>query len=123
MAFQVNNTLRGTSIITGCDSGSATITLNDLRANTTTETVSSADIRRVTWSTNGSITVSRSGFPILALHNAGEMRFDEFAASINSNNTSSLVFTITTGGSFVMEIAKVATYNVDPYTGVTIPWN
>ena len=121
MAFQIFNTLRGTSIITGCDAGTATIALTDLRANATTETVSSADVRRISWSTNGSINITRNVFPLLALHNAGEMRFDEFAASINSNNTSSLVFTITTGGSFVMEIAKVATYNVDPYTGVTIP--
>ena len=108
-------------MIAGCDAGSATITLNDLRANTTIETVTSADIRRVTWSTNGSITISRNGFPVLALHNAGDMHFDEFAASISSNSTSSLLITINTGGSFLMEIAKVATYNVDPYTGVTIP--
>ena len=31
MAFQVNNTLRGTSIITGVDAGTATIALTDLR--------------------------------------------------------------------------------------------
>jgi len=121
MAFQVYNTLRGTSIITGCDSGSATITLNDLRANTTTETVSSADIRRVTWSTNGSITVSRSGFPILALHNAGEMRFDESGYSIANNNTQSIVITVQTGGCLVMELSKTATYNVAPDTGFSIP--
>jgi len=121
MAFQIFNTLRGTSIITGCDAGTATVALTDLRANATTETVSAADIRRISWSTNGSIGITRNGFPLLALHNAGEMRFDEFGAAINSNSTSSLVITITTGGSFVMEVAKVATYNVDPYTGVTIP--
>ena len=121
MAFQIYNTLRGSSIITGCDPGTGTITLNDLRANTTTETVSAADIRRISWSTNGSITLTRNGFPLLALHNAGEMRFDEFAAAINSNNTSSMVITIATGGSFVMEVSKTATYNVDPYSGASIP--
>lgn len=120
MAFQIFNTLRGTSIITGCDAGTATIALNDLRANATTETVSAANIRRISWSTNGSITLTRNGFPLLALHNAGDMRFDEFGAAINSNNASSMVITITTGGSFVMEVAKVATYNVDPYTGVSL---
>jgi hypothetical protein len=31
-----------------------------------------------------------------------------------------MVITITTGGTFVMEVAKVATYNVDPYTGVSL---
>lgn len=121
MAFQISNSLRGASVITGCDPGTQTITLNDLRANTTYETVTAADIRRVTWSTNGSITIARNGFPILALHSAGEMRFDEFATALNSNNQSSLVITITTGGSFVLEVAKQATYNVDPFTGATIP--
>jgi hypothetical protein len=120
MAFQIFNTLRGSSIITGCDPGTATIALTNLRANATTETVSAADIRRISWSTNGSITLSRDGFPLLALHNSGEMRFDDFGAAINSNNGSSMVVTITTGGSFVMEVAKVATYNVDPYTGVSL---
>jgi len=48
------------------------------------------------------------------------MRFDDFGFSLQSNNASSMVITITTGGSFLMEIAKVATYNVDPYTGVAI---
>ena len=121
MAFQIFNTLRGSSIITGCDAGTATIALNDLRANATIETVSAADLRRISWSTNGSITLSRNGFPLLALHNAGEMRFDDFGAAINSNNGSSMVITINTGGTFVMEVAKTATYNVDPYTGVSIP--
>ena len=120
MAFQVYNTLRGSSIITGADSGTATITLNDLRANATIETVSSADIRRISWSTNGSITISRNGFPILALHSAGEMRFDDFAFALQSNNASSMVITINTGGSFVMEVSKQTSYNVDPYTGVAL---
>jgi hypothetical protein len=120
MAFQIFNTLRGASIITGCDPGTATIALTDLRASPNTENVTAADIRRISWSTNGSITLSRNGFPLLALHSAGEMRFDDFGAAINSNNSSSLLLTITTGGSFIMEVSKVASYNVDPYTGVAI---
>ena len=121
MAFQIFNTLRGSSIITGCDAGTATIALTDLRANATTENVTAADIRRISWSTNGNISITRNGFPLLALHNAGEMRFDDFGAAVNSNNTSNMVITITTGGSFVMEVSKVASYNVDPYTGYSIP--
>lgn len=121
MAFQIFNTLRGSSIITGCDPGTTTIALTSLRSNPNTESVSAADIRRISWSTNGSITLSRDGFPLLALHNSGEMRFDDFGAAINSNNASSMIITITTGGSFIMEVSKVASYNVDPYTGITIP--
>jgi len=37
-------------------------------------------------------------------------------------NTASgnLQIQIVTGGSIVMEVSKTATYNVDPYTGITI---
>ena len=120
MAFQITNTNRGTSIITGCDAGAVTVALTDLSTNTQIENVTSADIRRITWSTSGSITIARDSFPILSLHTSGEMRFDEFSTAMRSNNQSSMVITITTGGSFVMEVAKQASYNVDPFTGVTL---
>lgn len=121
MPFEITNSLRAPTIIRGVDAGTYTITLNDLRANTTTESVSAADIRRIMWSTNGSINIVRNGVPLLALHNAGEMRFDDYASTLSNNRTSSIVATITTGGSFVMEVSKTATYNVDPYSGATIP--
>ena len=120
MPFSITNSLRGSSIIRGVDPGTYTIALTDLRANATTETVSSADIRRIMWSTNGSINIVRNGVPLLALHNAGEMRFDDYGHSIANTNDQSIVVTITTGGSFVMEVSKQATYNVDPYTGVSL---
>jgi soluble P-type ATPase len=43
------------------------------------------------------------------------MRFDDFSHAIANNNTQSIVITITTGGSLVMEVSKVANYNVDVY--------
>ena len=78
MAYEITNSMRGGSVIRVADPGTATITLNDLRANAYTETVTAANIRRVTWSTNGSISIVRNSVPILMLHNAGEMRFDDF---------------------------------------------
>jgi hypothetical protein len=122
MAFQseITNTLRGPSIIRVAEPGTATITLNDLRANPTTETVSSFDIKRVTWSTNGDIQIVRNGATILSLHNAGEMRFDDFGHSIAKNSACSMSIIVASGGSLVMEVSKQATYNVDPYTGETI---
>jgi hypothetical protein len=48
------------------------------------------------------------------------MDFADFAHSLANNNTQSIVVTINTGGSFIMEVSKVATYNVDPYTGVSL---
>ena len=120
MPFEITNSLRGTSVIRGVDAGTYTIALNDLRANATIETVTAADIKRIMWSTNGSITIIRNGVPQVALHTGGVMDFADFAYSLANNNNQSIVVTITTGGSFVMEVSKVATYNVDPYTGVTI---
>jgi hypothetical protein len=120
MPFEITNSLRGQSVIRAVDAGTYTITLNDLRANATIETVTAADIKRVMWSTNGSITITRNGVPQLALHTGGVMDFADFAHSIANNNTQSIVATITTGGTLIIEVSKFATYNVDPYTGVTI---
>ena len=117
MAFQILNTLRGTSIITGCDPGTATIALTDLRASPNTENVSAADIRRISWSTNGSITLSRNSANIASLHTAGEIRLDDWGYTISSNRSSNANVTVTTGGTLFMELSKEATYNVDPYTG------
>ena len=123
MAFQseITNSLRGTSVVRVADPGTVTIALNDLRANPTTETVSAVNIKRVLWSTNGAIQIARNSQPILQLHNAGEMRFDESGYSIANNNTQSIVITVQSGGCLVMELSKTATYNVAPDTGFSIP--
>lgn len=122
MAFnsEVINSVKGSSIIRVADAGTATITLNNLRAKPTTETVTAASIRKVTWSTNGSISIVRNSNTILALHNSGEMDFQSYGYSAANNDTASIVITIESGGSIVMEVSKTATYNVDPYTGETL---
>ena len=121
MALEITNSLRGSSIIRCVDPGTYTVNLTDLRKNTTTEIVNSADIKRVTWSSNGNIQVSRAAnTPVLALHNAGEMRFDDFGHSISNTNTSNLVITIVTGGTIVLELSKNSSYNVDIYTGQVV---
>lgn len=120
MPFEITNTLRGSSIVRAVDAGTYTITLNALRANATIETVVSADIRHVKWSTNGNIRIVRNSVPLLALHNGGDMSFDEYGHTIANNNNQSVVIEIVTGGTVVLELAKEATYNVDPYTGVTL---
>ena len=120
MPFEITNTLRGSSIVRAVDAGTYTITLNDLRANTTTESVTAADIRHVKWSTNGNIRIVRNSIPLLALHSGGAMEFDDYGHSIANNNTQSIVVEIYTGGTIILELAKYATYNVDPYTGVAI---
>ena len=120
MPFEISNTLRGSSVIRAVDPGTYTITLNDLRANATTETVTAADIKHVLWSTNGSIRITRNGVPMLALHNGGSMDFDSYGYSVSNNNTQSIVIEVNTGGTCILSLAKYATYNVDPYTGASL---
>ena len=122
MAFnsEVINSVKGSSIIRVADAGTATITVNNLRAKRTTETVTAASIRKVRWSTNGSISIVRNSNTILTLDNSGEMDFQSYGYSAANNDTANIVITITSGGSIVMEVSKTATYNVDPYTGETL---
>ena len=120
MPLEITNSLRGVSLVRATGPGAYTIALNDLRKNPTTETVTSADIRRMMWSTNGNISIVRNSIEMATVHNSGEMRFDDYAHSLANNNTQSIVITIATGGTIVMELSKQATYNVDPTTGVAL---
>jgi len=114
MAFELKNTQRSSSILRCVDPGTYTINLQDLAANTVNvgETVNSSAIKRVTWSTNGNISITRNNVPMLSLHSAGEMRLDEYGHSIANNSTANLAITIATVGSLVMEITKDTSYNV-----------
>ena len=120
MPLEITNSLRGASIVRATAPGTYTITLNDLRKDPTTETVASADIRRMMWSTNGNISIVRNSVEIASVHTAGEMRFDDYGHSVSNNSTQNVVITIATGGTIVMELSKQATYNVDPTTGVSL---
>ena len=115
MAYEVINSLRGTSLIRVVDPGTYTITLANLSSNTQLETVSSANIKRITWSANGYINIGRGATPtpMLSLHNAGQMYFDELGYSLANTNTGNVVVTVVTGGSCVIELSKQATYSTN----------
>ena len=117
MPIEINNTLRGSSVIRVEGIGTYTVNLTDLRANTTTETVTAYDIKRLFWSTNGNIAIVRNGNNIASLHSAGEMRLDDLGYVFANNRTANANIVVTTGGTLVMELSKEATYNVDPYIG------
>ena len=110
MAQEIINTLRSASIIRVVDPGTYTIELANLSAQAS-ETVTAASIRRVMWSTNGSITIVRNSAPVLTLHGSGDWPLTDMNYSASSNSTSSIVITVTTGGSAVIEVSKVATYS------------
>lgn len=109
MSFEITNTQRSASIIRVAEVGTATITLANLSSNAN-ETVSAANIRRLTWSTNGSIQIVRNSVPLLMLYNSGTMMLDELNHSITTSSNTSFVITIASGGSLVMEVTKDATY-------------
>ena len=108
MAFEYINTLRSASIARVIDSGT-TIALANLSTGAN-ETVTAASIRKVAWSTNGSIQITRNSVPILTLHNSGSIQFDDLNTTIANNNTQPIVVTINTGGFVVLELTKEATY-------------
>ena len=118
MAYEIINTTRGSSIVRVVDVSTANLALTQFRASPNTETVSALTIRKLNWSTNGSIEVTRDGAQLFKF--SGEMRLDDYAGSVANTASGNLAVQIFTGGCIVMEVSKVATYNVDPYTGQTI---
>ena len=116
MAFEITNTLRNTSIIRVVDAGTYTVPVADLSSDAN-EVVSLASIKRVMWSTGGSISVTRNSVPLLSLHGSGDMRLSDSGYSIANNSTSDIVITVTTSGSAVFEVSKQATYTT-PLTGI-----
>ena len=69
------------------------------------------------WSTNGAITIARNGTTVMQLHNAGDMVLSEIGHSLANTNTGTIVITIATGGTAVIEVSKTASYTT-PLTGI-----
>ena len=109
MPFELINSIRSPSIIRIEGTGTTTVALANLSVNAN-ETVTSANIKRINWSTNGSVQIVRNSVPIASLHGTGEMRLDEYGYSIANNSTSSIVITVNTGGTVVLEVSKETTY-------------
>ena len=109
MAIEITNSLRSASIVRAEGAGTYYANVSSLSVNAD-ETVASADIKRINWSTNGSVTISRNGANIGTFYNSGEIRCDEWGHSIRSNNTANVVITIATGGTVFLELSKTAAY-------------
>lgn len=109
MAYEITKKLRGTTIIrvVGVDSVSIALANLSTEAN---ETVVSASLKRVNWTTNGSITITRGATNILSLYGNGEMRLDDYGHSIANGSTSNVVVTIASGGTCILELSKDTTY-------------
>lgn len=111
MHKEIKNVLRNSSVIKLVDPGAYTINLSELSSNTALENVQSAVIKRAMWSTNGYITITRNGAPLLTVYGQGDMVFTEIGYALASNSTYPIVVTINTGGSMFLETNKDANYN------------
>ena len=124
MSYEVTNTTRGSSIIRCVDPGVYTIELTGLRGNPTNEVVSAAVIKKVAWSTNGSIQISRClasvNTALISLHGQGTIELSDLGHSVANTSTGNVAITIATGGTIFLELSKVSTFNVDPNTGQTV---
>ena len=110
MAYELTNRKRSSSILRVTGAGTTTLDLADLSVDGT-ETVTSASIKKVLWTTTGNITINRGGVTVLNLYNTGEMHLDELGHSIANNSTGNVSVVVTTNGTAVIEIAKLATYD------------
>jgi hypothetical protein len=109
MAIEITNTLRSGSIVRAEGTGTFYANVSALSVNAD-ETVTSADIKRINWSTGGTITIARNGATIATLYGTGEIRCDDYGHSIRTNNTSNVAITIATGGTVFLEMSKTASY-------------
>lgn len=116
MSYEVTNTLRSTSIIRVVGTTPANIALSEL-ATSANEVVSAASIRRILWSTGGVVTVERGGEVLLSLHGSGDIRLQDSNHVIANNSTSYMNVSITTGGTAIIEMNKIAAYT-EPLTGM-----
>lgn len=115
MSYEIINVKRASSIIRCEGVSNYTIQLSDLSTNTQIETVTSASIKRIGWSSNGYITIARGATPntVSTLYGSGEIRLDEWGSSLANGSTGNIVVSIVTGGTVFLEVSKTATYSTD----------
>lgn len=116
MAYEITNTLRSSSIIRVTGAGFANVQLANL-STSANEVVTSASIKRVMWSTGGTVSIERGGETILTLYGSGDLRPSESGHVIANNSTSNMNVSIATGGTAIIEVSKEATYTT-PLTGI-----
>lgn len=116
MPIEITNSLRSSSLIRVEGIGTYYANLTSLAVDSN-EIISSANIRRINWSTNGNIQIVRNGNNVTTLHNTGEVKLDEWGHTLANNNTSNVVITVVSGGTVLLEVTKSATYTT-PLTGM-----
>jgi hypothetical protein len=116
MAHEIINSIRAKSTIRVVGNTATTITLADLSANSSVETVTEAVIAQISSSSDGIWRVYRgndtNGVLILEIPNYANFILYEFDVSFANSSTSNVHITNSgTAGTLIMQLAKTATYN------------
>lgn len=109
----IQNKIKGKSIINASGLGNASIALQYLTPSPQFETIHDFSIKRIVWSTNGNIIVSRNSEVILSLYNSGDMKFTEIKHLLNHNSAHPLDISIENFGNIIFEVNKSSSVNVD----------
>lgn len=117
----INNRLRGKSIIRLTETGSVSINLSQLSANVGTENVYAATISSLRWSlhpSTGVLTVSRqnAGSPANLLgtfYGTGYWPKDDHNFAGSNSATGNIILNMTTAGVAELVVFKSANYNVE----------
>lgn len=111
MAYEIQNTLRGKSVIRVVGADTISLNMNAFSMNTSTETVTSVKLAHVMWSTNNNIIVARNSNTVLSLYNSGDMNLLAAGMLVSNTSTGNVDITITGDGTCIIECTKEATYN------------
>jgi hypothetical protein len=108
--YEVTKKLRGPTTIRTVGVGTANInTLAQIQS--TGENLTNITIKRCSWSTNGNIQITKGGNTLLELHGQGHIDFDTDFSALANNSNNCLYVTVATGGTVLLEVGKVATYD------------
>ena len=113
MNVNILNKIKGKSVINASGLGNASIALQYLTPSSQFETIHDFSIRRIVWSTNGNIIVSRNSEILLSLYNSGDMKLTEIKHLINKNSIYPLDISIENFGNIMIEVNKSSSVNVD----------
>ena len=113
MPFEIKNKRYSDTTISFVGAGIYTIPLANLGVDIT-ETISSADIKTLIWSTNDSIIIKRSYVDVGQLFGSGNLKLDEIPHSIANNKTGNIQVTINGPGSLIMQLSKVVGEPAEP---------
>jgi hypothetical protein len=122
MPLEIKNKSYNDTTISFVGAGTYTIPLANLGVDIT-ETISSADIKSLLWSTNNSITIKRSYVAAEELFGSGNLKLDEIPHSIANNKTGNIQVTINGGGSLFMQLSKVVGEPATPTEEPEVPFS